>query len=163
MVAPGGAIWEGFFECTADFASRVNLPGIFGLSGDIAGLPQADRDRLALHINFFKKWRGLLRRSVAHLLTPIRPQTDRSGWAAIQLQDPVETTSLVFVYRLDDAVEVQWIRPREMITHRQYAISSIDEPDQDSKLISGEQLMGEGLAVELPTRNSATIFTLVAQ
>ncbi len=163
LVAPGGAIWEGFVECTADFASRVNLPGTFGLSGDIAGLPPADRDRLALHIDFFKKWRGLLRRSVAHLLTPARPQTDRSGWAAVQLQDPVETTSLVFVYRLDDAVEVQWIRPRELIADRQYAVSSIDEPDDSTILITGEKLMREGLLVELATRNSAAVFTLVAQ
>jgi len=68
-----------------DFAAQVCLLGMFGLSGDIAGLPPDATAALQRHITFYKQWRRFIVGSIAHLLTPPRPVTDRTGWAALQL------------------------------------------------------------------------------
>ena len=70
VAAPGGALWEPSETVDLDFAAAVALPGMFGLSGDLAGLPDEALARLAEHVAFFKRWRSVIRESVAHLLTP---------------------------------------------------------------------------------------------
>ena len=72
VVAPGGALWEPSETVDLDFAATVALPGMFGLSGDLASLPDESIERLAGHVAFFKRSRSVIRTSVAHLLTPPR-------------------------------------------------------------------------------------------
>ena len=102
VAAPGGALWEPSETVDLDFAAAVALPGMFGLGGDLAGLPEEAMERLAGHVAFFKQWRTTIRQSFAHLLTPPCAKEDRRGWAAVQLEHLGTGDHLVFVYRLDD-------------------------------------------------------------
>ena len=102
LATPGGALWEPSETVDLDFAAAVALPGMFGLSGDLADLPGEAIERLAEHVAFYKRWRNVIRQSLAHLLTPPCEKTDRRGWVAIQLEHRETGDHLVFVYRLDD-------------------------------------------------------------
>jgi alpha-galactosidase len=146
-----------------DFAARVALPGMPGLSGDIAGLPPEAKERLRDHIGFYKKWREFIAGSAAHLLTPCRPKEDHGGWVAIQLQHPRKRQNLLFVYRLDDACEERVFRLRGLDPQGKYAISDEDCPDRKTKCFTGSQLMDEGLVVALPHRFSAGIRVLTPE
>jgi alpha-galactosidase len=158
--AGSGATWEQSETTTVDFAARVALPGIPGLSGDIAGLPPEAKERLCHHIGFYKKWRTFIVVSVAHLLTPCRPKEDHSGWVAIQLQHPRKRQNLLFVYRLDDACEERVFRLRGLDPDCQYAVSDENHPEKNPESLTGSRLMNEGLIVALPHRFSAAVITL---
>ena len=94
IVTPCGAVWEPSETAEVDFVAAAALPGVFGLGGDLAGLPDEARARLREHVAFAKQWRQSIRRSVAHLLTPPALKTDREGWVAVQLSDPRERNRL---------------------------------------------------------------------
>ena len=154
VIAPVGATWERSAPAEVDFVARVALPGLFGVSGDLSSLPKAAQDRLAYHIAFFKKWRNLIAASRAHLLTPPRPISDCSGWAAIQLQHSLETTSLLFAYRLDDPAAKMRFRLRALDETRLYTVI-VD--DKSIASATGKQLMDDGILMEIPTRNGAQV------
>jgi hypothetical protein len=157
IIAPTGATWESFVKVDVDFAARIALPGMFSLGGDIASLPGWAKDRLKYSIAFYKKWKGLMLNSVAHLLTPVYPKEDGSGWAAIQLQSPEDTASLLFVYRLDDACHTKSFYPQELDKSRRYMVKYESSQDIQQLIVTGEQLMSEGIAVKLPNRNNAEV------
>jgi len=162
LVTPAGtgATWEQSETTTLDFAARVALPGMPGLSGDIAGLPPEAKERLRDHIVFYKKWRTFIAGSIAHLLTPCRPQEDRGGWVAIQLQHPKKEQNLLFVYRLDDGCEERMFHLRGLDPQRKYVLSDEDRPNEKPECFTGSQLMDEGLIVALPHRFSAAVLVL---
>ena len=163
VVAPMGATWERSAVASVDFCARVAMPGMLGFSGDIAGLSEKARGRLRTHIAFFKEWREFIAGSVAHLLTPPCPKEERGGWAALQLRKPGEGTSLLFVYRLDDATDRRRFCPQALVPGRAYTVSDVDQPPERSFRRSGAELMRDGLEVPLPTRNSAAIVCLVQE
>ncbi len=118
VAAPGGALWEPSETVDLDFAAAVALPGMFGLSGDLAGLPEEALERLAAHVAFYKRWRSAIRQSFAHLLTPPCAKEDRRGWAAVQLEHLGTGDHLVFVYRLDDGNSTKTFRLRNLDAQR---------------------------------------------
>lgn len=160
IIAPTGATWESFVKVDIDFAIRVALPGMFGLGGDLAEMPQWALDRLKYHIAFYKKWREFMLESVAHLLTPVRPIGDESGWAAIQLQNPRETTSLLFVYRLDDACHTKQFNLRGLDYSIQYEVKFENSPGMSPVILYGSKLMNEGIPVKIPNRNNSEIVVI---
>ena len=160
LVTPGGATWAESVTVGVDFAARAALPGMLGLSGDIAGLPEETRQRLRHHIAFYKEWRAFIVGSVAHLLTPARRKEERGGWAAIQLQKPGETTSLLFVYRLDDGAPKKWFPLCGLQAEQIYEVVNDDLADEPARSFSGRELMDSGLPVELAERNSAAVFVV---
>ena len=153
-IAPASTSWDQAVPTDVDFAARVALPGLFGLSGDIAGLPRRVQERLAYHVAFFKKWRNFIVSSVAHLLTSPAPIDDGSGWAAIQLQDPQDLASLLFVYRLDDPAGKMRFRLRDLDPSRIYT-ATMDNLTLTTA--SGKELMDNGITVDLPRRNNAQV------
>jgi len=160
VVTPGSAGWEDAFVAEADFVCRAALPGIFGFSGDLAGLSAATRARLRLHAGFYKRWRDFMTGSVAHLLTPVERLTVRSGWVAFQLQAPDGSgPNLVFAYRLDDGASRKCFPLRGLDPQRVYTVTSVDAPEAAAQF-SGRELAGTGLPVELASRNSAGVYIL---
>ena len=115
IATPCGAIWEPSETAETDFVAAAALPGIFGLGGDLAGLPDEARERLREHVAFAKRWRQSIRRAVAHLLTPPALRTDREGWVAVQLSDRESGTAFLFVYRLNDGSAAKRFVLRESI------------------------------------------------
>lgn len=146
VMTPIGAAWDRSTPATVDFAARVAMPGMFGLSGDLAGLPAAERARLAQHVAFYKKWRSFITGAVAHLLTPPSAIEDDKGWAAIQLQGDQTTTSLVFVYRLNDRSARQRFRLRGLDATATYRLEC---DERALGTATGRQLMDEGLLSEI--------------
>jgi len=159
VVAPSGATWERFSATTVDFAARVALPGMFGISGDLAGLPNQHRERLRTHVEFYKEWRGFLADSYCHLLTPPRPKEDRDGWVAFQVLNPDDDRCLVFAYRLEAAPDQERFRLHDLDPNSQYRVAPMDGANETHTL-SGAELTNDGLVVSLPTRNSAQVFII---
>lgn len=157
LVAPGGAGWQTFSGTDVDFASAVCLPGVFGLSGDIAGLPAAERHRLAEHVGFFKRFRGFIARASADLLTPVCPKEDRGGWAALEFRNPDSRDVLLFVYRLDDGAPRKCFRLRALDARLTYTVTHHCPADGEARSASGRDLMSMGLEVELADRNRAAV------
>ena len=167
LLTPRGALWEPAETVDLDFALLAALPGMFGLSGDLAGLSPEHRERIAEAVTFYKKWRRFITGSTAHLLTPPRPISDREGWIAFQFQPPGDDASLVFVYRLGWAGAPPPLRLRGLDPARRYGIAcGFAETETDIHL-TGKTLMHDGLSVpDMPPPdapgNSAQVFVLRA-
>lgn len=155
-----GRPWEGYVTTDLDFSVRVSMPGIFGLSGDIAGLPASVKERLKYHISFYKKWRGLIGRSVAHLSAPPVRIWQYEGWTSIQLQDPEETTSLLFVYRLEDSCNERQFHLKNLQEDRMYTVINEDTPKQVPEQYSGKQLMRSGICVRINNKHNASVIVI---
>jgi alpha-galactosidase len=150
---------QAFETIDLDFLALVAFPGILGYSGDLSGLPQKARDRLAEHTAFYKKWRRWLIGAYAHLLTPVRGIQERDGWIVWQLCRPGDTACLVMAYRLQDIRPRQRIRLYDLIPDRGYTIRFY--PDGEKKLqANGRGLMADGLEIELVREGSARIYIL---
>lgn len=163
VVAPCGAIWEPARTVDIDFAAAVALPGIFGLGGDLAGLPAEARRRLAGHVEFFKNWRGFIRGARAHLLTPPQPKEDRQGWVGVQLTNPSSKDAMLFVYRLDDGAGTTTLGLRGLEAERLYHVSPRITQETPPRAYLGADLLHEGIRVDLPARFRAEVFILKAQ
>jgi Alpha-galactosidase len=156
IITADGPTWE--FSKTVDpgFLLLTAMPGVMGLGGDIAGLPDEIAKTVKAHINFYKAHRELLYNSIGYQLTPLwRDKADRR-WTAVQLQDFKGTDSMVFVYRLDDSVGCICIMPRELDGSGKYKVEYWNcsmEAFEDS----GEKLMDEGINVEVPSRFGAAV------
>jgi Alpha-galactosidase len=160
IITPTGATWESFVKTDIDFAIRVALPGMFSLGGDLSEMPQWALERLKYNIAFYKKWREFMLGSIAHLLTPVTPIRDENGWTAIQLQSPEETTSLMFVYRLDDACHTKQFHLRELDSSMQYEVVFENIHGTSPVILYGSQLMNEGISVKIPNRNNSAIIVI---
>ena len=160
VATPCGALWEPSETVDIDFAAAAALPGMFGLSGDLASLPPEARRRLAEHVAFFKRWRKVIHGSVAHLLTPPRPKKDRSGWAAVQLLHQACQTSITSVYRLDDGSSSKTFRLRGLEPEENYQVSAHIPAGQTPRQYRGHELLEQGLQVDLPTRYRAGVFVI---
>ncbi|NUQ65152.1 MAG: alpha-galactosidase [Pirellulales bacterium] len=160
LAAPGGALWEPAETVDLDFAAAVALPGMLGLSGDLASLPDEAAERLAGHVAFFKQWRSVIRVSTAHLLTPPCAKQDRRGWAAVQLEHQETDRHLVFVYRLDDGSPTKAFRLRNLDPHAAYRAAAQIAASGPAQEFAGATLMDEGLPIELPQRYRAAVYVV---
>ncbi|HUS47174.1 MAG TPA: alpha-galactosidase [Phycisphaerae bacterium] len=161
VLTPGTAAWGMPTPVGVDFAARVALMGVFGISGDPAGLSAEARSRLAHHVALFKQWRKFIVGSVAELLTPPRPRHDRRGWIAIQLRHADDPRSLLFVYRLYDMSDRWLARLRGLEAGQDYRVIDDDLPDAEGNvLLRGEELMGRGLDVQVPGPFMAKVFAV---
>jgi alpha-galactosidase len=160
LAAPGGALWDPSETVDLDFAAAVALPGMFGLSGDLAGLPDEAAARLAEHVVFYQRWRNMIRTSVAHLLTPPADKTDRHGWAGVQLEHCQTGNHLVFFYRLDDGRTVHDFRLCNVNPNARYRVTPHIPAGGPVRNCTGIQLLEDGLRVELPQRYRAAVYTV---
>jgi len=161
IVTPMGATWEGTEKVDLDFAVRVGLAGAAGFSGDISSLSEEVLERLKFHVDFYKVWRSNIFNSKAYLLTPPAELKDNKGWAAYQLQDINSDVNLVFIYRLDDSVKKKYFYLCGLKPDMEYKVWKQDESEADAQVFSGEQLMNEGICVELSNRYNGEIFIVV--
>jgi alpha-galactosidase len=161
VIAPEGANWDKAFVADVDFICRAALPGMFGYSGDLAGLSSQIKQRLRQHSEFYKNWREFMTWSICHLLTPVENIKVRNGWVAFQFQQPgEEAPQLIFVYRLDDDSPQKNIPLRNLEPRQAYHITNIDFPQANAGVFWGKELMEQGIAVELLTKFSAGIWVM---
>ncbi len=161
VITPGGALWEPAESVDLDFALLAAMPGMFGLSGDIASLPPEHRGRVGAVVAFYKRWRRFITGAAGHLLTPPMPLECREGWIGLQLQDSNGDTSLVFVYRLGNAGAPPVLRLRGLDPACAYGLEcGLD--GEDTGLYLGKTLMCDGLPPHLLmlANHSAEVFVV---
>jgi alpha-galactosidase len=147
VLAPGSAIWEPAETVDPAFALLAAMPGMLGFSGDLAGLAPAHRAVLQQGIAFYKRWRRFITGAVAHLLTPPETLASREGWVAVQLQQPGNDTSLVFVYRLGVCGAPPSVCLHGMNPDATYGICQGFDEHDTGLAVSGRELMADGLPV----------------
>jgi alpha-galactosidase len=125
------------------------MPGMLGLSGDLAGLAPDQRAQVAAAVAFYKTWRRFITASVAHLLAPPESMDHREGWGGVQLQAPDGDDSLVFIYRLGNAGAPPALPLRGLSASLHYAVQCGFNPEAVTAEYSGADLLHEGL--QLPT------------
>jgi alpha-galactosidase len=160
-VTPSSAVWESPVITDLDFIVRAALTGMPGFSGDLAGLPNEGLDRLKEHVAWYKKWRELIVGSISHLLTPPGRKEDRTGWIGLQLQHPLKSTSLVFVYRLDDQTGSKRFNLRDLEPNAKYAVRNTDQKEINK--LTGAELMDKGLVVDLPIIHRAAVIEVIKE
>jgi alpha-galactosidase len=160
IVTPCGALWEPAETTAVDFAAMAAMPGVFGLSGDLAGLPDETRSRLGEHVAFWKQWRQVIRRSAAYLLTPPEPKAKRDGWIAVQISDTESGTSLLFAYRLNDGSAVRRFALRGLDSATTYELAYHAPPSESPRSALGADLMSDGVEITLPSRYQAAVIVL---
>lgn len=141
-----------------DFAGIVALLGTFGLSGDPASLPVHARQAITRHVAFYKKWRRTIQNGSFHLLTPVRPVTDHTGWAAVQMRSAHGDVSLVYVFRLDDSRGSIRVALQGLDAGTMYRVTA--SVSQSQVLASGSSLRSEGLECRLGRPNRAELFVV---
>ena len=165
ILTPQGALWEPSETVDPAYALLAAMPGMLGFSGDLAGLPAAVQALVREHIAFYKQWREFITGSIAHLLTPPEPLTHRTGWVAMQLQSPTESTSLVFVYRLGVTSGAPRWMLRDLNPTGSYLVQRPLVADAAPVVVSGAELMTTGFDAGIPaangTRNSAATVVVV--
>jgi alpha-galactosidase len=161
IVTPCGAVWEPSETADVDFILSSALPGVLGLSGDLAGLPEEVRVRLREHVEFFKRWRRLIRRSVAHLLTGPALKTDRKGWVGVQLSD--SESAILFAYRLDDGSASRRFVLRQLDPGATYSLHWHTPAGREPGSAPGSELMSEGMEIELPGRFQAAVIVVTRE
>lgn len=154
ILACGGASWEAGGLVDLGFALLVGMPGMMGLSGDLASLGESSRARIAEGVAFFKRWRRFITGAVAHLLTPPEPLTARQGWIGAQFQTPGDDTSLVFVYRLGSTGAAPQLQLRDLQPEARYTVERGPAGKAAATPLSGRTLMTEGLPVAGPIGNA---------
>jgi hypothetical protein len=161
VLSTGTNGWEDARLYDLDFICRTVFPGIFGLSGDLKGLPYEVLLRLRHHVDLYKKWRYFLVNCNCELLTPIEPLDNRGGWIALQLLNPdYSEFSMLLAYRLEDGISEHRFEPKGLDPICNYKICNDDAPD-DEALFSGEELSDRGLLVQLPATNRACLFMMM--
>jgi hypothetical protein len=144
LLTPCGALWEPAETVDLDFALLAAMPGMFGLSGDLAGLTDEQRERVAASVAFYKRWCRFITGAVGHLLTPPLPLEFREGWIGLQLQAPADDTNLLFVYRLGNAGAPPLIAPRGLDPSCTYRLER-GVAGESAERCTGEALMRDGL------------------
>lgn len=129
-----------------DFAFHAAMPGILGVSGNIAGLNDRLKRRAAEHIAFYKTRRDFIQNSFAVPLTPIRPLDDRKGVAAIQLFGKDFRENLLFVYNIDSPQDTVRVCAYGLDPAANYEVGSWDGAFAPG-LRSGARLLEEGVKV----------------
>ena len=129
IVTPCDAVWGDMRSYSADFVMKTAMTGMPGVSSDIHGLPEYAKQEMKKWIEYYKTKRGFITRSVAHLLTKPKLKNNKNGWSAVQLQNPDYTTSMLFVYRLEDSRKSKRFFPKGLNSAKTYRITSPDMPD----------------------------------
>jgi len=148
VLTPCGALWEPAESVDLSFALLTALPGLFGVSGDLASLSAADRAIMRQGIAYYKAWRRLLTKAVAYLLTAPELLTVREGWIGVQLQAPDDDTSLVLVYRLGACGAPPPMRLHGLQPEAHYRITRGFAGQEMGQTIAGQLLMTQGLPLD---------------
>ncbi len=142
-----------------DFACLVCMPGMFGLSGDLASLSPEQLSRVRFHVDYCKANRESIVRSSARLLTPPLPVPDETGWVALQLDDPVSGIHRLFAHRLNDPAPRKSFRLEGLEPDVSYTLA--DEEGKVWGRKKGSVLAGRGVEVSLGSPMSSFL-TVVA-
>jgi hypothetical protein len=157
VLNPLKAIWNRAELVDPDFALKVCLTGHLGFSGELAGLDEATKGRIRKAVAFTKRYREQMRRSVRHLLSPVKPIADRSGWIVDFCGDEESETGILHAFRLDSPMGSRNF-PLPLEGEGNYNVEDYDTGE--ALILSAEKLRGPGLGVTIPERFHAVILVV---
>ena len=140
-LTPCDATWHRAETVDIGFALAAAMPGMVGLSGDLDGLGPVLRQEIAQWTNLWKEHRVWLRHCQAHLLTPVRPLMDNTGWSAFEFAD--SDHAMVLTFRLNDLAATYLAIPQSLDPEASYCIHWLDERPDETR--SGSELLADGL------------------
>ena len=142
-----------------EFPIAVNLLGQFGLSGDIAGLSDADKSVIKQAIDVYKQHRAHIRRAQCRLLTPPKPFGDRESFSAIQYTD--SEWHMIYAFRMSSRVSEYTLLPRALDENAKYSIRQVfPQVDSCDAYMSVKELMAQGFMAQLALPESAAVFCI---
>jgi alpha-galactosidase len=145
-VTPCDAMWHRTEKLDLGFVLAAALPGMIGLSGNLADLAPSLRQDMRRWTELWKEHRDWLRYSRAHLLTPVRSQLDNTGWAAFEYADGDH--ALVLVFRLHDPSTTCRLRLQSPDPTATYSLHWLDGRPDETR--SGGELLADGLGFQIP-------------
>ncbi len=151
--AAPGAGFADFERIDMDFLCKLMIKGMFGISGDITTLDEADQEVLAGYISVYKKIRPLLMESIVTMDGEPGNIGDRDRWSVLEYYEKERDESLIYVYRFGDIRSSHQVFPAHIRPEGRYRVSKTEE----SMEMTGEALLDRGIGVELPKRNSGAI------
>lgn len=138
------------------FVLKASMTGVLGLSGNIAGLKSNHKQQLKDYISFYKKHREFIQNAVAIPLTPIKPITERSGVAMMQLTSAAEDEefkkNMIFVYNVlepsDTNTENITVKPAGLPLDKKFTVKD-DKGNLLIEGVTGEELCNDGMGIEI--------------
>lgn len=152
-------IYEGMPMTTFDYIIRSGMLCQIGLSYDLPKWPEALRQRLKMHLSFYRKISGkyILNGQMFRLCR----QAIRGGlgdrWQAYQYI-AVDASSLLFVFRLPGAGEETVIHPESIRPDKHYIIQNTDLDTSEN--IAGCKLLQQGIHITGMPEESSGIWMI---
>jgi alpha-galactosidase len=159
VLTAGAWGWERAEVADLDQAFAMVFPGVLGLSGDLAGLDAETQAELAAWVGRYKQWRGMIRRSVAHLLTPPGLMGEAHGHSALQLSDTEGKRALLLLCWHDLIGGAVTVLPRGLDPQARYAVRTLDGADA-APAATGRDLMARGVELAVGSGQRARLVAL---
>lgn len=156
VLCPATAVADKVSSYHLDFALRAAMTGVMGISGNIAGLDEEMRGRLAEYLAFYKSNRKFIQNSIAIPLTPTEPLDNRNGISVIQLSARDFKRSMVFIYNIDSASDKVVVRPLSTDASVPHIIKCAD--DSKITICEGSENILDGFEVECPQGHARIVF-----
>jgi alpha-galactosidase len=146
-----------------DAGIRSRMLGLFGvgtLNGQMSQraslYPKPVIERLKANIATYKQFRHLLMQQVSY---PFRPYgKSPQGWEAVQFTDDAANEALVMCFRGASSQSVSNVSLSRLQPDARYRVRRIDAGGEEA--LSGRELMGRGLLVELAQTGASEILLL---
>jgi len=158
-----GSAWRDFVTVDLDFAVLCAMPGAFGFTCDLAGLPWDVKNRLKEYVTFYKRWRDMITHSSGYVSGAPVKMSENKNWTSIQLSSQTQKEILLFVYRLDHYFDERQIVLIGLDPDRTYLVSQAVSAMNSPVSYSGAQLMRDGIKVCVEKRNGAKVFEILLQ
>ena len=162
ILTPCGPTWEVSQSAHLDFILFSAMPGVMGISGDIAGLSDSAKVRIRELVDFYKKHRIQLYRSTAEILTQRQESDGNCCWQIVQMMPCEKDEAILFAYRLNDSREKYTINPLNLEDSQLYRIEYWDGKNI-AEVIDGKALMDQGIMIEISERYNATAVVIRKQ
>jgi alpha-galactosidase len=159
VVASFDAVWNHLFTASPGFVMKAAMLGMLSISSDIVNLPDSAKQEIKKHIALYKKYRAFITRAAANLLTPPMPRQNRTGWSAVQLQKLQDTSSLMFVYKLEDYSGTKRFKLKNLNPDLKYTVKNI-ENEESIVSATGVELMNVGFDVDIKGMFEAVILEI---
>jgi hypothetical protein len=141
-------------ETFTDFWLITLMGGLFGLGGPVSAYPSAVHEKFRRFIAEYKR----IRTNLMGDFYPLLPQPSTSSdWDAWQFHNPATGCGEVMVFKMRGSRMDGKFALRGLHAQHTYRLSSF--PESKEFVVSGAELMSEGLAAILQHPHSALLFS----
>lgn len=150
--APGAGFGD-YEKIDMEFLCQLVVQGMTGISGDITTLNQRDFETLKSYIGFYKKFRSFFQESVVSLDSEPTNIGERSHFRVLTFFAEATKEALIYVLRFQTISRTQTVYPKHLEPAADYTV----QYRGTEEILTGKQLIEEGIEVELARPNSGEI------